>query len=205
MLRAVACAVAVLVIAGSAQAADDAEARARAHFEAGRGLYRLENYRDALAQFAAGYALVGKPGFLINIAQCHRKLGEVGKAREALERFMREAPEGDPERGQVAGLLTELKKEEEDAAKAGGAGDDRGTGTAAATATATATATGTRTGTGAGTGAGTGTGTGARWTRHLWWIVPVAAVVLAGIATGIYFGVAGRVDCGAYGCIDLRK
>src|SRR6185312_11895333 len=65
-------------IATPARAAgSDDEERARGHYEIGLGLYRLGDYRGALEEFAAGYELARKPGFLLNLGQTYRKLGEL--------------------------------------------------------------------------------------------------------------------------------
>ena len=90
----------------------DADARARAHFEVGRGLYKLGNYSEAIREFTAGYALVPKPGFLLNLAQAHRRLNHFAQAREFCERFLAEAPTTEPERGQVWTLLAEIQREQ---------------------------------------------------------------------------------------------
>jgi tetratricopeptide (TPR) repeat protein len=100
----------LLVLAAHAAADSASEERSRAHFEAGDGLYKVGNYRDAIREFAAGYALSPRPAFLINMAQSHRKLGELPKARELLQRFLAEAPPDDPTRERVTGLIGELDK-----------------------------------------------------------------------------------------------
>ena len=56
-------------IAAPARAGVDDEQRARGHYEIGLGLYRLGDYHGALKEFAAGYELAHKPGFLSNLGR----------------------------------------------------------------------------------------------------------------------------------------
>jgi tetratricopeptide (TPR) repeat protein len=69
-------------LAAPARAGIDDDQRARGHFEIGLGLYRLGDYPAALKEFAAGYELAHKPGFLLNLGQTYRKLGELREARD---------------------------------------------------------------------------------------------------------------------------
>jgi len=103
----------VVVAAAPSRAAGerDVEARARDHYESGRTLYRLGNYREALAQFTAGYELVKRPRFLLNLAQTFRKLGDDPNARRMIERYLGEADPNDPARAQAKELLAELGPE----------------------------------------------------------------------------------------------
>jgi len=50
-------------------------AEARVHFEAGTDHYAAGRYEEAIRRFQAGYALVPRPNFLVNIGQAYRKLG----------------------------------------------------------------------------------------------------------------------------------
>src|SRR5262245_49679138 len=84
------------------------ETRARAIYQTGRELYKHGNYAQALKQFAAGHELSHRPKFLVNMAQCQRKLGELDEARKLLERFLAEAPPAAPERRVVSKMLVEI-------------------------------------------------------------------------------------------------
>src|SRR3954467_11063977 len=98
-LRPLALVVMVLACAGHAQAqTDDPVASARTHFEAGRALYQLGNYNDALREFAAGYELAPRPQFLLNLGQCYRELDDLQHAREMYQRYLHDAPPTDAER-----------------------------------------------------------------------------------------------------------
>jgi tetratricopeptide (TPR) repeat protein len=98
----------VTSLAGAARAGDDAQDRAHAHYEVGRGLYKLGDYRGALREFAAGYELVHEPGFLLNIGQTYRKLGDPENARALYRKFLDEAPATHPSRSQAMLVMREL-------------------------------------------------------------------------------------------------
>jgi hypothetical protein len=66
----------------------------QAHFEAGLKAYRAGRYREALAEFKAGYALSPRPAFLLNFAQTYRKLGRFQEAIAQCRRFLAAVPEG---------------------------------------------------------------------------------------------------------------
>jgi tetratricopeptide (TPR) repeat protein len=100
-----------LTLATPARAAGgDDEERARAHYEIGLGLYRLGDYRAALKEFAAGYELARKPGFLLNLGQTYRKLGELREARDMYRQFLAEVHLDDPARPQAQKVLAELEE-----------------------------------------------------------------------------------------------
>jgi hypothetical protein len=120
MGRALTCALAVCIC--STVFADEAndDARARVYFEIGRGEYELGDYQGALREFSAGYTLSHRVGFLINIGQAHHKLGHLDSAKDALTRFLAEAPPDNPERVDAQRLLAEVERAR--AARPGGMG-----------------------------------------------------------------------------------
>jgi tetratricopeptide (TPR) repeat protein len=85
--------------------------RARAHFEAGSGLYQLGRYEEATREFSAGYALSHRPQFALNIGQCYRMLGRYEDARDMIRRFLAEAPADAPERASATKLLNEVEQQ----------------------------------------------------------------------------------------------
>ena len=90
-------ALATLLLCGQGGARADTssgrvQAIARGHFVRGERLYLKDQYADALLEFEAGYAALPLPGFLVNIGQCRRRLGDPGAAREAYEKFLARAP-----------------------------------------------------------------------------------------------------------------
>jgi hypothetical protein len=70
-----------------------AEREARRHFDDAELSYRAGHYAEALAKYQAGYAAVPLPGFLVNIAQCQRRLGDLKTARATYREFVLVAPD----------------------------------------------------------------------------------------------------------------
>ncbi|HEX9102369.1 MAG TPA: tetratricopeptide repeat protein [Polyangia bacterium] len=194
-------AVLVCAAAAHAQPADDV-ARARTHFEAGRALYQLGNYNEALREFAAGYQLAPRPQFLLNLGQCYRKLDDLANARAMYQRYLHDAPASDPERPQAQQILAEIDRQIADrqAAAAAAAAPPRPPAPtttaehapAAAATTLTATAPPPR----------------KPWIKRNWWIIPVGAVVVGvGVGLGVYYGTRASDPCSGanLACWDLSK
>jgi tetratricopeptide (TPR) repeat protein len=95
------CLVPRLVLADAAQA--------RAHFERGRTFFEVDEYRKAIAEFKAAHIEKPDPAFLYNIAECHRRLGEVSEALLFYRRFLATAPPGDKTRPVVEQRIADLK------------------------------------------------------------------------------------------------
>jgi hypothetical protein len=180
----------LLVLLGAARAEDELEARARNHYEAGRTHYRLGNFRESLREFTAGYELTHKPRFLINIAQAFRKLGDDASARKMLERYLSESRGDDPVRKQAQQqldelgpardpIITEPKNEPPAASPAPVVAP-------AAAVTVTEPAPPPK----------------KSKLRHLGWIIPLSAAVIAGVAVGIYFGVNDPCRGSTIGCVS---
>jgi tetratricopeptide (TPR) repeat protein len=109
---------AVLVVAGlsSAARADDDEAGKRL-FRRGEDFIKAGNYRAAAEAFEEGYAAAPRVGFLVNIGNCYRKLGELGRARQFYQRFLDAAPADHPSRTEVADYLRAMDQIEADGVK----------------------------------------------------------------------------------------
>jgi hypothetical protein len=87
-LLAVACLVLALApLARADQEADD-RAEGRRRFDAGEQLFKHGDYVQALVEYEAGYRLTRLPGFLINIAHCHRLSGDLRKARAFYRKYL---------------------------------------------------------------------------------------------------------------------
>jgi tetratricopeptide (TPR) repeat protein len=101
----------IVLLGGAArgQSVGDVE-RARVHFDAGRSFFNLGRYADAAAQFQAGYELVPKPRFLLNLGHCFLKMAMHARAREAYERFLALVPPDDSDREEVRERLTEIER-----------------------------------------------------------------------------------------------
>jgi hypothetical protein len=70
-----------------------AEREARRRFEEAEVQYRAGHYAEALVKYQVGYAAVPLPGFLVNIAQCQRRLGDLKTARATYREFVLVAPD----------------------------------------------------------------------------------------------------------------
>jgi hypothetical protein len=94
---AIAIATAALALATGARPAagepSPPEREARRHFDEAEAQYRAGHYSDALAQYQAGYAAMPLSGFLVNIAQCQRRLGNLKTARATYREFVLVAPD----------------------------------------------------------------------------------------------------------------
>jgi len=185
---------------GSAMAADkpaptaaDNINRARTHFQAGQALYNLGNFNDAIREFSAGYQLAPRPQFLINLGQSYRKLGELEQARDMYRKFLVETDPKDPARTQVEPLLHDI--EQQILTQPPKPKPQPKPVVVEPTANPLVVAV-------------VPPRPQKSFARRHWWIFPVGAVVLAGAAVGIYFGVkpASQVGCGeaSFGCLDVK-
>lgn len=116
-------AVALVVAPLSARAAKadagapDAEALARAKFAEGNLAYDLAEFQKALDAYSEAYRLRPLPGFLFNIAQCHRQLGRPERAAFFYRRYLTLSKEEPPNAALVQELIAEMdgavRKEQE--------------------------------------------------------------------------------------------
>ncbi|MCP3135888.1 tetratricopeptide repeat protein [Pyxidicoccus xibeiensis] len=93
----------------------DAEVQARAHFAEGNMAYDVGDFSNALKSFTEAYRLKPLPGFLFNMAQCHRQLGQYSRAAFFYRRYLALAPDEDsaPDaRELVAEMETRAREQE---------------------------------------------------------------------------------------------
>lgn len=194
----------LLLLAAAPAHADAALQRAKQDFDAGRALYEQGRYAEAHERFAAGYELVHRPRFLMNMGQCQRQLKQFDRARELFQRYLDEAPDDDPERARVIRFIAELDAEERAAQEH--ATPAEGTGATTAPPAGTAPSSQVAPSSSAVVAAPAPAPQPHRsFARRNWWIFPVAGVILAGVAVGIYFGVRPADPCAnSLGCLDLR-
>jgi tetratricopeptide (TPR) repeat protein len=97
--------------------ATEAEQQSRRSFEKAEAHFRAGLFADALSEYQAGYDLVPLAGFLINIAQCQRRLGDLNQALVTYRKFIMVAPDSKfvPD---VRKLVDELQTLVQDAEKA---------------------------------------------------------------------------------------
>jgi tetratricopeptide (TPR) repeat protein len=86
----------------------DGEAQARARFAEGNVAYDVGDFGKALKAFTEAYRLKPLPGFLFNIAQCHRQLGQYSRAAFFYRRYMSLAPDA-PSAPVVGELVQEME------------------------------------------------------------------------------------------------
>jgi tetratricopeptide (TPR) repeat protein len=98
---------AALAPARAAAATPEKERAARAHFQSGEAHFKAGAFDDALADYQAGYDAKPLPGFLINIAQCQRRLGDLKAARATYQKFVLVAPDS-PLLPQVRSVIAEI-------------------------------------------------------------------------------------------------
>ena len=111
LVLAVALALGVLLGAAPARA-DDADTRAaRKHFQRGEKLFNLGRFDEALGQYEAAYERKPLPGFLYNIAQCHRNLGNYKQAIFGYRGYLRQVPDA-ANREAVLALIDELEDQQ---------------------------------------------------------------------------------------------
>ena len=84
-------------------------ASSRAHFDKGRALFEVDEYRKAIAEFKAAHIEKPDPAFLYNIAECYRRLDEVPEALQFYRRFLATAPPDDKTRPVVEQRIADLK------------------------------------------------------------------------------------------------
>ena len=84
-------------------------ARARSIFDLGRKEFNLGKFKKALSYFTRAYDLVPLSGFLFNIAQCQRFLGNCKKAVFLYKGYLRDNP-GSPNTRVVVGLVNSCEQ-----------------------------------------------------------------------------------------------
>lgn len=100
----------VLTAPGAARATQGApggEAEARRHYQRGEAHFKAGRFSDALDSYEAGYQAAPLPGFLVNIAHCYRRMGDLRRARASYQRFVLVAPDS-PLVPEVRQLIAEI-------------------------------------------------------------------------------------------------
>lgn len=88
-------------------ASPESEQKARRLFESAEEHFRNGKFSEALVEYQSGYELAPLPGFLINIAQCQRRMGRLAQAKATYRKFIMVAPDS-PFVPQVKALIAEL-------------------------------------------------------------------------------------------------
>jgi hypothetical protein len=91
----------VLLAAGGAEAMANAKAdtrdaklaEAKEHFARGETFFKVDRYKEAMAEYEAAYLARPDANFLYNIGQCHRLMGNKSDALRFYRRFLRDKPQ----------------------------------------------------------------------------------------------------------------
>jgi len=96
---------------GAASRPPDKEARER--FQRAELAFNVGKFSDALTEYQAAYEAKPLPGFLFNIAQCHRNLHNYEEAQFFYRRYLALAPDS-ADRATVEGLVAEMTRRLDD-------------------------------------------------------------------------------------------
>jgi tetratricopeptide (TPR) repeat protein len=103
---------------------EDATVAARRHFERAEKLFALGRFEAALTEYEAAFEARPLPGFLFNIGQCHRNLGNHDAAIFSFRKYLRLSPDAE-NRDDVLDLIAQLEKAKERAEARRAAEEDR--------------------------------------------------------------------------------
>lgn len=84
-----------------------AEAQAKAHAQKAVAALNAGRYDEATAEFQAGYAIVPLPAFILNMGHAQRQAGNLTRARDFYQRYLREEP-ASPQRAEVEKAIAEI-------------------------------------------------------------------------------------------------
>jgi hypothetical protein len=103
----------LLFLSGAADAHSEPhrqrKAAARASFISGSRAYQRGEFELALNHFQQGYALVPQSGFLFDMAQCRRQLGQYRQAFYNYQRYLEEARVSGENAAVVEALIADVK------------------------------------------------------------------------------------------------
>jgi tetratricopeptide (TPR) repeat protein len=85
------------------------QAAARRHFERAEKLYAVERFQEALGEYEAAYQTRPLPGFLFNIGQCYRNLGNWRQAVFAFKKYLQQKPDA-RNREAVQNLIDDIER-----------------------------------------------------------------------------------------------
>jgi tetratricopeptide (TPR) repeat protein len=96
----------------TAHAEDPAMRSAKRHYDRGEKLFALGKFDDALDEYQKAFDAKPLPGFLFNIGQCYRNLGDYDQAIFSFKKYLKLDPET-PKRDAVDKLIEELEDKRE--------------------------------------------------------------------------------------------
>ncbi len=104
----------ILAQTGPAQA-DSATEQARQHYANGTKQYDMGHWDEAIVEFEKAYDLRPDPSFLYNLAQAHRRKGDLKRALDLYKNFAIKLPKGS-QRDEVEEKIAAVQKQIEEAA-----------------------------------------------------------------------------------------
>lgn len=99
----------LVLFLGAPLAHAQGEKAARAHFQRAEKAFNLGKFDDALKSYEAAFEAKPLPGFLFNMAQCYRNLGDPDRAIFFFQRYLSLDPET-PNRPIALELIAEEQK-----------------------------------------------------------------------------------------------
>ena len=99
----------VAVPARPAHADDPATRASRRHYERGEKLFALGKFDEALEEYQTAFDAKPLPGFLYNIGQCYRNLGDNEQAIFSFKKYLKLEPEA-ANKEAVERLIEELEE-----------------------------------------------------------------------------------------------
>ena len=100
--------IALLLLPSAAWAQSD-DAKAKQLFKEAQTAYDLAEFDKALGLYSEAYRLKPLPGFLFNMAQCHRQKGAYERAAFFFQRFLDNSPPQAPNLEVAKELLAEMR------------------------------------------------------------------------------------------------
>jgi len=96
--------------AAPAEAAPTQNEIARDHFRRGEAAYQKGNYPLAIEEWTTAYNADPRPRIQYNIYQAHERLGKLGEAAEALQRYLSSADPDDPYYADATARMASLQQ-----------------------------------------------------------------------------------------------
>ena len=95
-----------------AHADDPATRAAKRHFDRGEKLFALGKFDEALDEYQKAFDAKPLPGFLFNIGQCYRNLGDLEQAIFSFKKYLKLEPDA-PDKDEVEKLIDDLEEKQE--------------------------------------------------------------------------------------------
>src|SRR6476659_900004 len=101
-----------LCVSTFARADDTAQRAAKRHYDRGEKLFALGKFDEALDEYQKAFDAKPLPGFLFNIGQCYRNLGDYDQAIFSFKKYLKLDPNA-PNKEKVDKLIEELEDKKE--------------------------------------------------------------------------------------------